>query len=53
MYKFFILSFMLVACSQVEEKLGLPEDNFIEEIIEEVIEQKTGIDIDLTPSTPE
>ena len=32
---------------------GLKTDNQIEEIIEEVIEAKTGYDIDLSPDTPE
>ncbi len=30
-----------------------PHDNIIEEIVEEVIQQKTGLDIDLTPMSPE
>lgn len=33
--------------------LWLPEDNDIEEIAEEVIKNKTGIDIDLSPASPE
>lgn len=32
---------------------GLPEDNPIEEALEEVIEQHTGIQIDLTPNSKE
>jgi hypothetical protein len=32
---------------------GLKEDNDIEEFIEEVIEDQTGIDIDISPSSPE
>ena len=31
----------------------MPDDNLIEEIAEEVVEAKTGIDIDLTPYTYE
>jgi len=30
-----------------------PQDNFIEEIAEDVIESKTGVDVDLSPFTPE
>jgi len=30
-----------------------PQDNFVEEIIEDVIEHKTGIDIDLSPFSDE
>lgn len=29
------------------------EDNIVEEILEEIIEAKTGLDIDLTPFSPE
>ncbi len=30
-----------------------PDDNPIEEIAEEVIEKETGVDIDLSPNSPE
>lgn len=40
---------MAGACSQVNKMLGLKDDNVLEEIMEEIIEQKAGIDIDLTP----
>lgn len=30
-----------------------PDDNPVEEACEEVIRKETGIDVDLTPSTPE
>lgn len=33
--------------------LRLKDDNIIEETIEQVIKDQTGVDIDLTPSTPE
>lgn len=32
---------------------GMKEDNAIEEISEDVIKQRTGIDVDLSPNTPE
>jgi len=28
-------------------------DNIVEEILEGIIKEKTGVDVDLTPSTPE
>jgi hypothetical protein len=31
----------------------LGDDNFVEEIAEEVIQEETGINIDLTPNSPE
>jgi len=42
---------MLEGCSKTNFKYK--EDNMAEEILEEVIKNKTGIDVDLTPSTPE
>lgn len=44
---------LLTSCSYVNEYLGIEDDNLAEEIAEEVIEAKTGADIDLTPSSPE
>jgi hypothetical protein len=40
-------------CSYINEKMHLKDDNDIEEIVEELIHQKTGLDLDLTPSTKE
>jgi ribosomal protein L5 len=34
-------------------KFGLSDDNIIEEVAEDVIKEKVGVDVDLTPSTPE
>lgn len=36
-------------CSYLNKKLNLPNDNFIEEKIEEIIEHETGLTVDLTP----
>lgn len=36
----------------VNKYAGLQDDNLIEEAIEELIEEKTGVDIDLTPENP-
>ncbi len=36
-------------CSYLNKKFGLDDDNPIEEAIEGVIENKTGIDVDLSP----
>lgn len=30
-----------------------PEDNIVEEVVEDIIEHETGVDIDLSPNTPE
>ncbi len=44
-----LLASFMGACTCVNRKLGLDDDNPIEEAIEELIEHKTGLDIDLTP----
>ena len=47
------------SCSYINEKVGLPDDNPIEEAVEDVIDAvvvyELGVNpnIDLTPSTPE
>jgi len=33
--------------------LHLKDDNLVEEVVEEVIKNKSGIDIDFTPNSPE
>ena len=38
-------------CSKIWK--DYPQDNIAEEVLEEVIEQKTGLDIDLSPETKE
>lgn len=44
---------LLCSCSAINAKLGLSDDNFAEELAEEAIEMKTGLDVDLTPGTTE
>lgn len=43
------LALALVACSKVNQYLGLKDDNIIEETIEFIILKETGSEIDLTP----
>lgn len=48
------LCFLSVACvGLLNKKLGLEDDNLMEEAMEELIEYQTGLDIDLTPDTNE
>jgi hypothetical protein len=47
------LIIMITGCSAIYKKYNIAEDNVGEEAIEEVIRAKTGIDFDLTPSSPE
>jgi len=44
---------LLGACTYVNKKLGLHDDNLLEEAFEEQIESNTGIEIDLTPESKE
>jgi hypothetical protein len=48
-----ILILICFGCSYFNEKLHLKDDNDIEEIVESLIYQKTGLDLDLTPNTKE
>ena len=44
----------LSSCSTVREVMkAYPDDNFIEELVEDVIESETGIDFDLSPFSKE
>jgi len=47
------LGLVVGGCSYLNSMLGLKDDNPIEEGIESMIEHQTGLDIDLTPGTPE
>lgn len=48
-----VLLIILQSCSWMNLKLGIPDDNLGEEIVETIIEAKIGLDVDLTPSTHE
>ncbi len=50
-YKYMIL--ILVVIIGLGSVYFYGDDNAVEEISEEIIKQETGIDIDLTPSSPE
>lgn len=39
----------LCSCQYINKKLGLKNDNALEQGAEQVIKEKTGVDIDLTP----
>lgn len=59
--KFFMNLFIIVlviaalmgGCAYLNKVAGVKDDNVVEEAIEEKIKYETGIDIDLTPHTPE
>lgn len=43
------LAGIMGGCSYLNRSLGMEDDNPIEQMIEQIIEEKTGIDLDLTP----
>jgi len=49
----FFMSFVLCSCSTINKWVGLPDDNFIEEAVEDVVKHETGLDFDCTPNSPE
>lgn len=40
-------------CSYLNQKLGMRDDNIIEEAVENKIQDVTGLNIDLSPESPE
>ena len=48
-----VIAIMLGACSYANKKLGQEDDWWGEELLEEAIEDRIGIEIDLTPTSRE
>ncbi len=44
---------LIEGCTYINRKLGVEDNWWAEEAVEAVIEDQTGISIDLTPSSPE
>ncbi len=53
MLKYVPLLFLFTACGSLNEYVGLSDDNLAEEVVEVIIEAKTGLDVDLTPGSRE
>jgi len=49
----FMLACFVGGCSYVNRLLHLPDDNPVEELIEEQINEALNVDIDLTPESAE
>lgn len=49
----FCLAVLLNACQYLNDKTGMEDDNIVEEIAEAAIKSNTGLDIDLSPRSPE
>lgn len=52
-FSIIVLILALSSCTPINQKLGLQDDNFGEELVEEAIELKTGLSVDLSPSSKE
>lgn len=54
---FGIIAFFIIGFTSIGLHMFLPtyfrEDNIIEEVAEEILKKETGIDIDITPNSPE
>ena len=46
-------TFFVTGCHVVNSKLGLEDDNFLEELVESCLETQIGIPMDMIPETPE
>jgi len=44
---------LLGGCSYINRKLGVSDDNVLEEMAERFIQSETGLDIDLSHESPE
>ena len=49
----FIIICVCCACAMCNRIFNLPDDNVMEELLEEAIQLETGVKIDLTPSSSE
>lgn len=49
----FMMSLVLCSCSTLNRWVGLEDDNFIEEAVEDVVQNETGLNFDFTPNSPE
>lgn len=47
------ICFLVGSCSYLNKQFNLPNDNPIEESIELIIQTQSGVQIDLTPQSPE
>lgn len=47
------LLYCFTGCSDFNRKLGIKDDHIGEEFLEQQIENQIGLDIDLTPNSPE
>ena len=48
-----LCSVFVGGCSYINSKLGVSDDHPVEELFEQHIEEHTGLDLDITPDSPE
>ena len=48
-----LIAAFIGSCSYINDRFGLGDDHFAEEALEDFIKHETGIEIDLTPESPE
>lgn len=53
LFYYVTLSIIFCSCTPINSFFGLPDDNVGEEIVEDIIEGRTGVNIDLSPASPE
>jgi len=51
--KYLLICALVCSCGGLNKRFHLQDDNFIEEAVEDVIENSTGFDLDLTPFSEE
>lgn len=47
------IALLATSCTSLNKKFGLSDDNIIEEVAEDVIDREFGVQVDLTPASPE
>lgn len=48
-----VITGFLGGCTMINRQLGLSDDNIVEELLEKEIENRIGLSVDLSPSSPE
>lgn len=48
-----VLCLILCSCASINKQFGLEDDNPIEETVEAAVMFETGLNVDLTPASPE
>ena len=52
-FVFIFIASMVLSCSALNHMFKVDDDHVLEELSESIIKNETGLDIDLTPESPE